>query len=264
MAVVRTSVDGPVASVVLSRPDSRNAVSAEMLSELLAAFGDLAVAPEVRVVVLSGEGRDFCAGADFSELEIMRAGPSEMDYGRSFEELLEAIATHPVPVVASVQGAALGAGCQILVACDLAVVASDAKLGIPMSRLGLVINFENIQRLVLAVGPKRAGDVLFTGRVVSGDEAAAWGLVNQSVPPGELEGRTGLLVDQVVEAAPLSVRASKRGIGVVLEHLHVDRMTEGHRTADFDMMAAAAFASEDLQEGIRAFRERRRPRFRGE
>lgn len=255
--------DAPVATITLRRPEFRNAVSSAMITELLDAFHDLAVDPDARAVVLAGDGPDFCAGADFAELEVMRSGPSEMDYGRSFEQLLEAIETHPVPVVARVHGAALGAGCQIVVACDLAVVASDAKLGIPMSKIGLVINFENIQRLVLAVGPKRAAEVLYTGRVVSGAEAADWGLANAAVPPEELAARTELLVDQVVQGAPLSVRASKRGIAAVREHQSLDRLTEGHRTADFEMMAAAAFASDDLQEGIAAFRERRKPRFEG-
>jgi enoyl-CoA hydratase/carnithine racemase len=255
--------DGPVATVLLARPEARNAVSAAMLERLVAALGDLAVADDVRAVVLGGEGPDFCAGADFGELAGARSGPEGIDYGRVFDEALAAIEHHPTPVIARVQGAALGAGCQLVTACDLAVAAEDARLGIPSARLGILINFENIQRLVLAVGPKRAAEVLVTSRRLPGVEAAAWGLVNRAVPAAELERATADLAAEVAEAAPLSVRGSKRGIRVVLENLSVDRFTEGHRVADFDMMAAAAFASEDLQEGIRAFRERRRPRFEG-
>ena len=238
--------DGPVATVMLARPEARNAVSAAMLERLVAALGDLAVADDVRVVVLGGEGPD-----------------AEWQGVRKVCEALTAIEHHPTPVMARVQGAALGAGCQLVTACDLAVAAEDARLGIPSARLGILINFENIQRLVLAVGPKRAAEVLVTGRRLSGVEAAAWGLVNRAVPAAELERATADLAAEVAEAAPLSVRGSKRGIRVVLENLSVDRFTDGHRVADFDMMAAAAFASEDLQEGIRAFRERRRPRFEG-
>jgi len=263
MPLIRVERGGPVARVTLARPEQRNAVSSEMIEELVEALGGLAADHETRVVVLAGDGPDFCAGADFAELEVMRSGPGEFDYGRTFEELLRAIATHPVPVIARVHGAALGAGCQITIACDLAVVAEDARLGIPSARLGILINFENIQRLVLAVGPKRAGEVLFTGRAVSGSQAAEWGLANLAVPDAELDAAVGLLASTIAEAAPLSVQGSKRGIGVVLEHLGVDRFTEGHRVADFDMMAAQAFASEDLQEGIRAFRERRKPEFEG-
>jgi enoyl-CoA hydratase/carnithine racemase len=252
-----------VATVLLARPGARNAVSTGMLEELVGALGDLATEPGIRVVVLGGDGPDFCAGADFAELAGARSGPSGIDYGRAFEDALAAVETHPAPVIASVHGAALGAGCQLVVACDLAVAAEDARLGIPAARLGVLITFENIQRLVLGVGPKRAGEILYTGRTLTGVEAADWGLVNQAVPADRLGARVADLAEEVADAAPLSVRGSKRGVRVVLERLSVDRFTEGHRVADFDMMAAAAFASEDLQEGIRAFRERRKPEFRG-
>jgi enoyl-CoA hydratase/carnithine racemase len=263
MSLVRVERGARVAVVTLARPDVRNAVSTPLLEELVGALGDLATEPEVRAVVLAGDGPDFCAGADFAELAGARSGPSGMDYGRSFEEAMEAIEASPAPVIASVQGAALGAGCQLVLACDLAVAAMDARLGVPSARLGILINFESIQRLVLAVGPKRAGEVLFTGRAVSGTEAAAWGLVNEAVPAGDLQEATAALAEGVAEAAPLSVLGSKRGVQVIRQNLSVDRFAEGHLVADFDMMAAAAFASEDLEEGIEAFRERRRPRFRG-
>jgi enoyl-CoA hydratase len=263
MALIRVERGSPAARVTLSRPEQRNAVSAEMIEELVEALGGLAADHETRVIVLAGDGPDFCAGADFAELEVMRNGPGEFDYGRRFEDLLQAVVTHPVPVIARVHGAALGAGCQIAVACDLAVAAEDAKIGIPSARLGILINFENIQRVVLAVGPKRAGEILFTGRAVTGSLAAEWGLVNLAVPEPELDAAVDRLASTIAESAPLSVQGSKRGIGVVLEHLAVDRFTEGHRVADFDMMAAQAFASDDLQEGIRAFRERRKPEFEG-
>ncbi len=265
MALVEVEVEagGRVARVALNRPEQRNAVSRAMLAELVSALGELAAAPDMRVVVLSGNGADFCAGADVGELEAARSGPDAIDYGESFEEALRAIATHPVPVLARVHGAALGAGCQLAAACDLAVVAEDARLGIPSARLGVLVPFEIVQRLVVAVGPKRAGEILLTGRSVSGTEAAAWGLVNEAVPAAELDRRTDEIARAVADAAPLSVRGSKRGIAIALEHLSLDRSTESHRAGDFDMMAAQALASEDLAEGLRAFRERRRPEFRG-
>jgi enoyl-CoA hydratase/carnithine racemase len=234
-----------------------------MLDELGGALGDAAVDGRARVLVLSGEGPDFCAGADLGELEAAAGGPDGLDYGRALEEVLRAISDHPLPVVAAIRGAALGAGCQIAVACDLAVAASDARLGIPSARLGAVIGYENIERLVLSVGPKRAAAVLVAGRTLSGQEAAVWGLVNESVPAVDLDPRVAELAEEIAASAPLSVRASKRGIRSALAGLFLDREAEGFRVADFDMMAAQAFASQDLREGIRAFRERRRPEFRG-
>jgi enoyl-CoA hydratase/carnithine racemase len=259
--LIRIEREGAIAHVFLARPDQRNAVSAAMLAELVAALGDLAADPDLRAIVLAGDGPDFCAGADLSELTA--ANPPDFDFARSFETALDAIADHPVPLIARVHGAALGAGCQITVACDLAVAAGDARLGIPSSRLGILVNFENIERLALAVGRKRAGEILFTGRQVSGTEAAAWGLVNEAVPPGDLDARTTDLARAIAEGAPLSVRGSKRAIVAALEQLTLDRSTEGYRVADFDMMAAEALTSKDLQEGLRAHRERRKPRFKG-
>jgi enoyl-CoA hydratase/carnithine racemase len=254
---------GRVWRVTLARPEARNAVSAPMLEQLGVALADAAVDPEARVILLDGEGPDFCAGADLGELDEATGDPGGIDCGRALEEVLRAIGAHPLPVVAAIQGAALGAGCQLAVACDLAVAASDARFAIPSSRLGIVINFENIERLVLAVGPKRAADVLLAGRTLSGEEAAAWGMVNEAVAPGELLDRARELARRIAEGAPISVRTSKRGIRAVLEALSLDREHAGHRVADFDMMAAQALQSDDLREGIRAFRQRRPPEFRG-
>jgi enoyl-CoA hydratase/carnithine racemase len=262
VALIR-SKPGPVWRVLLARPEARNAVSESMLGDLLGILRDAATDPRARVILLSGEGPAFCAGADLGELDGAVRGPGGVRYEAALEEVLQAISDHPVPVVAAIHGAALGAGCQIAVACDLAVAEEDASIGIPSSRLGIVINFENIQRLVLSVGPRRAAEILLTGRAVSGRKAADWGLVNEAVRPGSLHERSEALAEAIASNAPLSVRGSKRGIRAVLHKLSIDRETEGHRIADFEMMAAEAFASEDLKEGVRAFRERRVPQFRG-
>ena len=257
------SEPGRIWRITIDRPEARNAISESMLGELNTALADAAADADVRVVVLRGSGDHFCAGADLGELDDATGGPGGFRYERAFEEVLASIADHPVPVMAVVQGAALGAGCQIAVACDLAIAAADAKMGIPSSRLGILIGFENVQRLVLAVGPKRAAEILFTGRAISGETAAAWGLANESVAPEGLGARVEEVAEEIAVAAPLSVRGSKRGIRAVLQKLSIDRDTEGYRVADFDMMAADAFSSADLKEGVRAFRERRRPEFEG-
>jgi enoyl-CoA hydratase/carnithine racemase len=248
--------------ITISRSEARNAVSQEMLGELAAALADAAADPAGRVVLLGGEGDHFCAGADLGEIGDA-AGADGFAYGRALEEVLSAVAEHPLPVVAEVRGAALGAGCQLVTACDLGVAAADARVGIPSARLGIVIAFESIERLVLAVGHRRAADLLLTGREVSGEEAATWGLVTESVAPGRVAERAEEVAEAVASAAPLSVRSSKRGIRAVLRKLSIDRETEGYRVTEFDMMAADALASEDLREGLRARRDRRPPEFRG-
>jgi enoyl-CoA hydratase/carnithine racemase len=261
---VRVDVSGTVATVTLDRPEQRNALSVPMLRRLADAFGDLAIESGVRAVVVAGAGRDFCAGADFAELLQARSGGPDaaLDFDRPFRDALSAIADHPVPVVARVQGRALGGGCQLVLACDLAVAERDATFGIPSARLGVVIPLDSVERLVLAAGPRRAAELLYTGRTISGVEAEAWGLVAATAAGGELDATLDALVHRVTEAAPLSVRASKAGIRSVLEHLSLGHAAPG-RTADFEMMAADALASDDLAEGIAAFRERRDPEFKG-
>ncbi len=261
--VVLAQREGRVTRIVLNRPQARNAVSTPMLEALSRELGRAAADPECRLVVLAGEGKDFCAGADVGELVRAREGEAGIEYGRSFEAVLRQIEDLPQPVMAAVHGAALGAGCQITVACDLAVATTEATLGIPSARLGVLINYENVERLVLAVGPKRAAEMLLAARTVSGSEAADWGLVNAAVPPSELAAAVDEMAATVSSLAPISVQGSKRGIRAVLRALSLDRTAEGYRAADFDMMTAAAFASEDLVEGLAAFRERRPPKFRG-
>jgi enoyl-CoA hydratase/carnithine racemase len=253
--------DGHIATLTLNRPEQRNAISIAMLREMTSTFHDLGADGVTRAIVLAGAGDHFCAGADFADLTIMQ--PPGQGYADSFEEAIASIRSCPVPVIAKVQGAALGAGCQVVVACDLAVAEEDARLGIPAAKLGLVINYENVQRLVLSVGPKRTSEIMYTGRIVSGLEAAEWGLVNEAVPGRGLDARVAELARDVAAGAPITARASKHGINVVLQHLSVDRDDDRSGVAEFDSLAAQAFASKDLEEGVRAFRERRDPKFEG-
>ncbi|MGH2676041.1 MAG: enoyl-CoA hydratase/isomerase family protein [Actinomycetota bacterium] len=256
------SEPGRIWRITIDRAEARNAVSEKMLGQIGASLGDAAADPGARVVLLAGEGGHFCAGADLGEVA-ETAGPDGFRCGRALEDVLVAMADHSLPVVAGVQGAALGAGCQLLSAADLVVAAEDARIGIPSSRLGIVIAFESIERLVLAIGPRRAADLLITGREVSGREAAGWGLVTEAVAPDRVGERAEGVAELVASSAPLSVRGSKRAIAAVLRKLSVDRETEGYRLVEIDMMAADALASEDLREGLRARRERRPPEFRG-
>jgi enoyl-CoA hydratase/carnithine racemase len=251
------SAPGRIWRLTLNRPEARNAVSGAMLDQLSSALAGSAADPECRVVILNGAGKDFCAGADMAELMAARDGADPTGYARTFEQAMGEIEGHPRPVIAAVHGAALGAGCQIAVACDLVMAAEDARFGIPSAKLGIVINHENVQRLVAAIGPKRAGAMLLAGRTISGVEAVEWGLATEAVTPEALEPAVDELAERVAELAPLSVAASKRGIRSVL-----GRLSPGS-DEEFETMAARALSSHDLLEGLTAFRERRPPEFRG-
>jgi enoyl-CoA hydratase/carnithine racemase len=257
------SEPGVLWRLTLNRPDARNAISPGMRQALVHALGEAAADPACRVVTIVGAGADFSAGADLDDLAAAVDGDGGLDYVRSFDALLQAVENQPQPVIAGVAGEALGAGCLLVLACDLAIAATDARIGIPATRLGVVVSFEMVERLVSAAGPKRASDLLESGHEISGETAAEWGLVNRAVAPGDLHGAVDALARRVASRAPLAVRASKRGIRAVEEHRGLDRFTEGHRVADFDMMAAEAMTGDDVKEGLAALRVRRRPEFRG-
>ena len=254
------SEPGRIWRLTLNRPQARNAVSAAMLAELDPALRSSADDPACRVVVLSGAGRDFCAGADVAELtEATRGVAKASKYASGVEALLRTIEELPRPVIAAVQGAALGAGCQIAVACDLVVATEDARFGIPSARLGIVVGYESVERLVRTIGPKRAAELLLAARTITGEEAVDWGMANLAVEPRALGEAVEELASRVAALAPLSVQASKRGVDGVLRS-----RGEGQEARDeFAALALSALQSGDLLEGLGAFRERRAPDFKG-
>jgi enoyl-CoA hydratase/carnithine racemase len=252
---------GRVAVVTLNRPDRRNALNHEMLALLQDALESIEKDADARCILMRGEGSHFCAGADFGDVA---AGAAEsVRYGGGFEGLLRAIEEHPLPVVCAVQGAALGAGCQLLAAADLAIAADDAKIGIPSAKLGILLDLEKVERMVRVVGAPRAREMLLTGRALSGQEAAAWGLVTRSVKPKEVDAAARALADEIANNAPLSVRGSKAAIRTALRHRGLDRTTDAGVFEAHDEEALRALTSTDVQEGLAAMRERRRPDFTG-
>ncbi|HEX9697210.1 MAG TPA: enoyl-CoA hydratase-related protein [Actinomycetota bacterium] len=252
---------GRVTLITLRRPEQRNALNAAMLDALQAALGAAAGDPAARCIVLQGEGEHFCAGADFGDVAAGAAAGAR--YGAGFESLLRAIEAHPLPVVAGVHGAALGAGCQLLAACDLAVAAEDARIGIPSARLGLLLDLEKIQRMAVVLGIPTVREMLLSGREWTGVEAAQRGLVNAAVPRKNLATAVAELAEKVASCAPLSVRGSKAGLRAIIDHGPVDRTRDAALFERHDALALQAAASEDLREGLAALRERRVPEFRG-
>ena len=257
MSLVELSHEGAVSTLFLNRPDARNALSIDLCNEIVAALESLP--EETRVVVLAGAGKVFCAGADFAAI----AGQGATEFLPAFERMLEAVARFRLPTVAFIHGAALGGGLQLATVCDFRVASDVAKLGIPSSRLGIVINYENVQRLVLLVGTAVAKEVLMMGRTYSGIEAAAAGLVTRSVSDDDLEDEVMKLAAGLASNAPLSVQGVKRAIQVVADTMADARSTNSSRVAEIDELVAHAYASEDLEEGLTAMSEKRPPDFKG-
>jgi len=244
-----------VAVLTLNRPEKRNALDSATLSRLRVVLAELGQDTELRAVLIRGAGNHFCSGADLAGLSAQ--------FAVELEGVLGAIEAFPVPVVAAVQGAALGAGLQLVLACDLRVVAEDARLGIPASRLGLLLNLENVIRLERAAGTVRAAEILYTGRPISGVVAADWGMVNQAVPAGSLETAAEELLERIASGAPRSVRGSKQALRALAARARLDRSEDADVFARLDALAGEALVSEDLQEGFRASMEKRAPRFTG-
>ncbi len=257
--LVTLDVGSAAARLTMTRPEARNALSVALCNAVGEALAAAEGERKTRVLVLQGEGSVFCAGADFSAV----SGPGGLEFLPAFEAMLEGVARCRLPVIARIQGAALGGGLQLAVACDFRVASTAAKVGIPSARLGIVVNFENVQRLVVLVGPAVAKEVLMTGRTYEGDAARAAGLVGRVVPEEQLDDAVDDLAGRIVELAPLSVQGSKRSIQAVVDHLSGARSSNPAEVAQIDELVARAYASADLAEGLRALAEKRKPGFTG-
>jgi enoyl-CoA hydratase len=255
---IRWERDAAVGVAVIDRPERRNALSAELCDGLRAHIEQNA---DLQVVVISGSGdKAFCAGADLGR-RATEVGGLEHGGGDSFrpafESLLDAIVASPAPVIAAVNGAALGAGMQLAVACDLRVVAPHATFGIPAARLGVLLSGPNIARLATLVGQAAARDLLLTARVLDIEDAARVGLV-QRVADDALGAARGLAGD-IAALAPLTIAGHKRALNLVAE----EQSLSPDLRAEVKQLETDAFASADLQEGLTAFAEKRSPRFEG-
>ncbi len=257
--LVEVTREERVAWVTLNRPDVRNALSAEMCDDLVVALHAVEADTEVRALVVRGAGPVFCAGADIAGLSSADAAV----FLQSFETMLETLARTRVATIAAIHGAALGGGFQLATVCDFRVAGRTAKLGVPAAKLGILVNFENVQRLVLLAGIAAAKEMLLAGSTYSGEEAAPAGLVNAVADDGRVEEAARHLAVRVSELAPRSVQGAKRAIQAVVDHLASARGTQGATVAEIDRLVTEAYASEDLAEGLVALGEKRPPNFTG-
>jgi enoyl-CoA hydratase len=249
--------DGGVAVVTVNRPDARNALDAETVDALAAAFEALDRDTAIRCAILTGGGdRAFVAGADIKAMAALDAEGARRfsERGHRLGVLLEGLR---LPVIAAVNGFALGAGCELALACDFIYAARSARLGFPEVGLGVIPGFGGTQRLVTRVGVARARELIYSGRVVDAEEAARIGLVNAVVEPGELLPRCRAVADEIAAKAPLAVAAAKHTIPRASE-----RRFDAGLGAERDAFAGL-FSTADQKEGMRAFLEKRPPAWKG-
>jgi enoyl-CoA hydratase/carnithine racemase len=247
--------DEQAVRVTLNRPDKRNALSLELMHELIDTLRRVSADPGARVIVLDAAGPAFSAGHDLSEM----IGRDVPFFQRLFDvctELMETIHRVPQPVIAKVHGIATAAGCQLVAACDLAVAADSARFATPGVKIGLFCSTPMVP-LSRAIGRKRALDMLLTGRPIDAATALDWGLVNRVAPAEALDEEVATIVDAIARSSPLTVGIGKEAFYAQIE-------LDEHRAYDLTKAVMAMNArADDAQEGMSAFLQKRAPAWRG-
>jgi enoyl-CoA hydratase/carnithine racemase len=251
--------EGAVARVILNNPARHNAITMEMWQAAETILDDLAQDPAIRVVVVSGAGgKAFSAGADISEFERRHADQTAINTNsRANDRVCEKLAGLDKPTIAQIEGFCMGGAMVFALCCDLRICSEDSRFGIPPARLGNGYSHTSIARVMNTVGLSNTKEILFTGRQFTAPEAFAMGLVNRVVPREQLATYVGNYTDTIAHNAPLTVKAIK------LMTVELVKEPEERDIALCEKLFADCYASEDYQEGRRAFMEKRKPVFQG-
>ena len=240
----------------LNRPDKRNALNLAMWRRMIELLAEAETDPDISVLVVTGEEKAFAAGADIEEMKAVfedatiAATIAEETYAAQ-----NALHRFPKPTIAMIRGACVGGGCGIALCCDLRFADNTAKLGITPGKLGLVYSLADTKRLVDAVGPSTAKDILYTGRIVDAEEAITLGLIDRLIDADGLEDEVSAFVNSICSTSQFSARSTKQIVQMILDG-HTDD------TPDTRQLFIDAFSGEDFKEGFSAFTEKRKPEFR--
>ena len=245
----------PTVLITLNRPDKLNALSVPLMRELTAELERQGAREEVSVIVLKGAGRAFSAGHDLQEL-VGRSLEEERTVFRTCERLMEAVQSIPQPVIASVHGIATAAGCQLVAACDLAVASAEARFATNGIRNGIFC-YTPMVPVSRAIGRKRALEMVLTGAFIDAETAERWGLVNRVVAADQLDASVTELANQIGSLSPLAVRTGKAAF-----YEQID-LPQGKAYGLMTEAIATNALSEDAQEGMTAFLEKRKPTWKG-
>ncbi len=256
---VRLSVDGPIAYITMSRPEALNALNGKVLHELKDALAQVRANRAVRVVILTGEGSAFVAGADIKEMQALAAKPAAIRAFTKFGQgVLCDVEALPQPVIAAINGFALGGGLELALACDIRIASSDARFGLPEVGLGILPGQGGTQRTTRLAGRGVASELVLTGDLIGAEQAARIGLVNRVVPPAQLMETARQLADRIASRAPLAVARAKAAI------LATQELPLAQGLAFEVEQACEAMATPDRVEGMQAFIDKRKPVFTGQ
>ena len=259
--MIRTKTDNHISTITLDRPEKLNAFGGTMREDLLASLRAADGDPDCRVVVITGAGRAFCAGGDVEYMAGLQKAGNVGDFRKLLDagrDIVTTIVEMAKPVIASVNGVAAGAGCNLALACDYRIASDAAKLGETFVRIGLHPDWGGTWFLPRLVGPSRALEILMTGRMVDAAEALAIGMVDRVVPAADLAALTAALAGKIAQGPPLAIAGIKRALAA--SRTNTLRAQAGLENEH----QSAAFLSSDAGEGMAAFFEKRPPRFEGE
>jgi len=254
---IELRIDGALAWLAVKRPKALNALNFQTLAEMDAALDEIAGDKAVGLLVIRGDGpKSFVAGADIGELHGLERD-SGQEAARRGQALFDRIDRLPIPVIAAVNGFALGGGCELALACDIRIAGDNAVLGLPEVKLGVIPGYGGTQRLPRLVGPGFALEMVLSGRMVKADEALRIGLVNRVVPAEELEATVRDLAGAILANGPLALRAAKEAVQDGLQHPLGEGLEIEAR------LFGALCGTGDQKEGMSAFLDKRKADFRG-
>ena len=250
-------VDPPFAFLTFNRPQARNAMTWAMYDALVAACEQVDADPHVRVFILRGAGgKAFVSGTDISQFQSFRTPNDAIEYEKKISVVLGRLERVVKPTITQVEGFATGAGCGIVATCDLSVATTESAIGIPIARtLGNIASSGTFARIVNLIGPSRAKEMMYTGRLIPAPEAQAIGLINRVVPKESIESEVMTMARQIADNAPLTIRATKEMTRRLME-----ARSPGQGDADLIEMC---YMSADFREGVEAFLNKRKPQWTG-
>jgi enoyl-CoA hydratase/carnithine racemase len=252
--VLKVERSGNFVTLTMNRPEKRNALNVAMMQALDEAITSIEDDKDVRAVIVRGAGNSFCSGLDLAEADRLEGVRGPVNIERVFDHL----ANLPVPTIAAVQGAALAGGCELALHCDLRIAAQDLRVGMTVARVGLLVPYDFIRKLIEVIGSANTAQILYTAEPVDAERAFHMGMVHEIVPNAKLDESARAWAEKVSANAPLSLRTMKRSMRRALSN--------SNNAWHDDLLEAARSirTSKDAKEGIRAFLEKRKPNWRAE